>query len=930
MSDPRPSSEPQAADAERQADAAPAGQERTSLFRPVQAGQPGPSGPPSNQNTSQGQGQNPNHPPTAAESDQGRTSLFQPVQPPSSDAPPQPNQGPSQGPSQGPNPNQRPGASDSGQERTSLFQPVTQQPTEQPPSDQQTVALSGSLTGSLSGPGTPPAGQPSSGHPRDDHQQPPNPQAGPAPHSGSLSGSLTGSYSGSLGPTEEKPAAPAEPAPERTTTFSPIRDAETTRFEGSAVSSGRSPGLEGRLGEQQATHVVSGSLLPTDGPPVAGATEVMASGDRPQGPNQALQGALPQPGEPQTVVIPKVNYGGPPPQPEQAGLTALFDGSAAAEQARQEAVGGEQEAESGHGPMSDAEYARRLSKVKRGGLVAAAVVGVLGLLYGADLMLSSNHIPRGVEVAGVSIGGMERSEAEERLRAEIGPRLGTPVAVQAGDVETEIDPESAGLTLDWDRTLTQVQDQPLNPFVRLSSFFTSREVDVVTATDRDQLTAAVEALSPEINREPAEGSIAFEGTTPVAIEPMSGQNLDIDGSVDVLYSGWADGRQLELPVSEVEVATTSEGVQRAITEIAEPAVASPVTITGDGKDALLEPAVIASALTFVPGENGGLSPELDLGKVTESLQPQLADTEEEGKDAEILFDGGSPRIEPSVDGRGINWETTLEPLQDVLRAAVPQERTIPAEYEDQPAEITTEQAEELGIKEQISSFTTGGFAADSGINIRQAAAEVNGAIVPPGETFTLNTHTGPRGLAEGYVEAGIIQDGAPGRAVGGGISQFATTLYNAYYFAGLQDNGHQEHSYYISRYPEGREATVFQNPDGSSVIDVGFVNDSDTGVVIQTNWTPSEVTVTIWGTKRYEVESVTGDRTNLTEPQTKEIPEGEPCSPSNGGQGFTVTDTRIIRDLNGNEVRRDGPRAVTYNPQPKIVCGSEGGEDGDR
>ncbi|APU17930.1 hypothetical protein UA74_29690 [Actinoalloteichus fjordicus] len=975
---------------QRQTGQAPAGQERTSLFRPVQPTEAGPSS-----------GQEPGRQQAGQES----TSLFQPIQQPPAAGQPHGAQSHG-GQSPGGQPQQQGGqpSGAGGQERTSLFQPFQQQPGQQQPNphqggqqqpgqpgqqqplnqnqqtqrqhqpgetgpgqnrpdrpaDQGTAGLSGSLTGSLSGSAP-------------EHGSQPGDRTGPQgtrPQQGdgsALSGSLSGGLSGSLSPDApgtRPPAAEAEP--ERTTTFSPIRDAETTRFEGTGSPAPSSQSsLTGRLGDESATtHVAAGSLQNRDG--YAAQTEAISTTALPQNAQQAttnlnasrptenftagdqgrdgdpaFQGALlgsvtlPPPGspgadEPQTVVIPRI-AAGPAMQIEepQGGLTALFDGSeAAAEHARQESARREAGAEpDSHYPMSDAEYARRLDKVKRGGLIAAAAVGVLGLLYGADLMLTSNHIPRGVTVAGVEIGGMERDAAEDRLRTEIGPRLDDPVAVQAGDVETEIDPESAGLTLDWDRTLTQVQDQPLNPFVRLSSFFTSRDVDVVTATDRAALTSTVEALAPEVNREPAEGTITFEGATPVAVEPVNGQNLDVGRSVDVLYSGWADGRRLDLPVNVVEVSTTSEGVQQAITDYAAPAVASPVTITGDGKNAMLEPGAIASALTFTPDDEGGLTPELDMGKVTESLAPQLADTEEEGQDAEILFTGGSPTIEPSVDGRGINWETTLETLPDVLRSADAAERTLPAEYEEQPAEITTEQVEGLGINEVISSFTTGGFAPDSGINIRQAAQEVNGAIVPPGETFTLNNHTGPRGAAEGYVDAGIIQDGAPGRAVGGGISQFATTLYNAYYFAGLQDNGHQEHSYYISRYPEGREATVFQNPDGSSVIDVGFVNDSDTGVAIQTNWTPSEVTVTIWGTKRYEVESVTGPRTNPTEPQTKEIPEGEPCSPSNGGGGFTVTDTRILRDLSGNEVRRDGPRSVTYNPQPRIVCG--GGDDSD-
>jgi vancomycin resistance protein YoaR len=266
---------------------------------------------------------------------------------------------------------------------------------------------------------------------------------------------------------------------------------------------------------------------------------------------------------------------------------------------------------------------------------------------------------------------------------------------------------------------------------------------------------------------------------------------------------------------------------------------------------------------------------------------------------------------------GVDGGKTLTPLMETLKKT--ESRELKAEYTAKPAKVTTDAANKLGIKEVISEFTTQGFAADSGVNIRTVAAKVNGAIVKPGETFSLNGFTGARTKAQGYVEAGVIKDGAPGREVGGGISQFATTLYNAAYFGAMKDAGHKEHSYYISRYPAAREATVFQNPDGSSVIDLKFTNESDTGVAIQTVWTPSSITVKLWGTKKYEVESVTGGRSNETPPQPKQGP-AENCKASNGAAGFTVSDTRIVREVgSGREVSRN-TRTVKYNPQPQIVC----------
>ncbi|HEX6355117.1 VanW family protein [Actinophytocola sp.] len=563
------------------------------------------------------------------------------------------------------------------------------------------------------------------------------------------------------------------------------------------------------------------------------------------------------------------------------------------------------------------ESAGKRRPLRRAGLIAAAVFGALVVVYGVDLLLSNGEVPRGVTVAGVDVGGESKEDAERILRDEIEPRLQQPLSLRAGDVDAKLNPADAGLTIDWDATLAQAGDQPLSPFTRLTSLFSTREVGVATKTDDKKLAAAVEALRPQIDREPAEGTVTFDGVTPVAVDPKPGQKLDVPGSEKALVDGWASGKSITLPVAVTKVKTTAEGVRKAVDEIAKPAMAGPVVIKGEGKDATLEPAAIAAALVFQPAEDGGLTVTLDNEKLVGAVQPQLASTEVEGKDAEIVFANGAPTVEPSVDGRAVDWAKTMTPLMDTLKKA--EGRELKAEYTPKPAKVTTDAANKLGIKEVIGEWSTGGFAADSGVNIRTVAAEVNGAIVAPGETFSLNGFTGPRTSAQGYVEAGVIKDGAPGREVGGGISQFATTLYNAAYFAAMKDAGHREHSYFISRYPAGREATVFQNHDGSSVIDLKFTNTSDTGVAIQTIWTSSSITVKLWGTKKYEVESVSGPRTNETQPQPKNGP-AENCKASNGAPGFTITDTRIVREVgSGREVSRN-TRTVKYNPQPKIVC----------
>jgi vancomycin resistance protein YoaR len=554
---------------------------------------------------------------------------------------------------------------------------------------------------------------------------------------------------------------------------------------------------------------------------------------------------------------------------------------------------------------------------RRALLITGGVVAALGLLYGGDLLFSSGSIPRGVTVVGVPVGGIALANAEQSLRAQIEPRTTQPVPVTIGDAKTTVDPRTAGLSVDWPATVVHAGAQPLNPVTRITSLFTSREVGVVTRSDPAALNGALTELKPAFDKPAVEGNIRFDGITPQPVTPVAGQELDVQAAAAALDRDWASGVPVALPLTTLKPITTDADVTSAMSKVAKPAVSGPVTITGENNGkATLTPANIAAALTFHADATAGLVPDLNQDALTAVLKPQLADSETPGRDATLDFTGPTPVVLPSQDGRGVDYPATLKLLLPVLTGTGPRQLT--AVYGQQPAKLTTEGLAKLGISGIIGEFTTHGFAADSGMNIKRAAEQINGTIVQPGATFSLNAVTNPRDAAHGYVEAGIIEDGHPARGIGGGVSQVATTLYNASYFAGMTNVEHREHSFYISRYPAGREATVFDN-----VIDLKFRNDNPTAIMIQTVWAPGTITVRIYGTKRYDVTSTPGPRTNPTDPKTVTLPADQPdqpCTASKGAPGFTITDTRTLRELSTGQVHTE-TRTVRYNPSPAIVCG---------
>ncbi|PRY47934.1 vancomycin resistance protein YoaR [Geodermatophilus tzadiensis] len=556
-------------------------------------------------------------------------------------------------------------------------------------------------------------------------------------------------------------------------------------------------------------------------------------------------------------------------------------------------------------------------------LAPVAVLAALGVAYGVDLLVAGDDVPRNTVVAGIDIGGLSPAAAADRLEEDLAPRVAADHVVVADDVETTLSPATAGITLDVEGTVDAADDQPLAPWTRLASLFTERQVTPVITGEETSLTAQVDTIATQVDRVPVDASIAIEDTTATLVEPADGRTLDREGAAEAITAALASGGDpatpIELPVDVVPVRVDAEEAQRVLDETVTPALAAPVTVTSqDGATSVDVPVeAIAASLTFTPEDGGELTVGVDPAALQTAMGEDFTAFGTPAEDARFEVTGDTVRVVPSVDGTGVDPAWLSTELLAVLPDPAP--RTITAELGPVPAELTTEEAEALGITEEVSSFTTTTGNNSSGTNIRVVSEEVDGALVLPGETFSLNTHTGPRGTAQGYVPANVISGGELSTAVGGGISQFATTMFNAVFFAGLEDVYHKPHSFYISRYPAGREATVYEGQ-----IDLQWRNDTETGIYVDTQWTPGasggSITVTFYGTRYYEVEAIEGPRRNIRQPAVQEKVDDGSCIAQGGAQGFDVTVTRVFRDLqSGAEVRRES-FDTSYAAEAVIRC----------
>nr|WP_128377330.1 VanW family protein [Streptomyces cavernae] len=553
---------------------------------------------------------------------------------------------------------------------------------------------------------------------------------------------------------------------------------------------------------------------------------------------------------------------------------------------------------------------------------AALVAGVAGVgfggLYLVGLLASGDDIPEGTRVGGVDIGGLSRSQAREKLDSSLGRAWSEPVEVRVGGTVSTVD--VAGISLDSEQTVARAAQEGSDPFTVIGRLFTSgdREVEPVTRVDEAAARASLAGKAKAYNRKAREGDVTFHAGKPVAKRPVTGRSLDVDGAIEALAATVPGQRKgpVRLPVRTTEPRVGAAEVNRAMKRFAGPAMSAPVTLTAGGRKIEISPSTLGKHLTMKPDGDKGLTPVLD-GKgllADPVVASPLALATDKAVNAKLRLDGG--RVVVASDGES-GQEVTAQALRKAVLPLLTKTgtaRTGAVATEGVRPELTRENVGRLGIKEKMSSFTVN-FEPEAYrvTNIGRAAELIDGSVVLPGDTWSLNGTVGERTEANGFVEGIIINNNQFEKAAGGGVSTVATTVFNAVFFAGVKPVEYGAHSFYIERYPEGREATVAW---GS--LDLKFRNDSGNAIYIDARATDTSVTVTFLGTKKYdEVEAVKGPRTNVQQPGSREG-SGEKCVPQTPLEGFDVAVDRIFKN-DGREVDRETFK-TRYVPRDEVTC----------
>lgn len=554
---------------------------------------------------------------------------------------------------------------------------------------------------------------------------------------------------------------------------------------------------------------------------------------------------------------------------------------------------------------------------RRALLTAGAIVAGAAAFYAGMLVGSSGDVPANTTVLGVQIGGMSSTEAVSALESQLGPRTEQPMRIEAYDSTMEVTPADLGMTFDATATVQDASGRLLNPFAMVQRLFGSVAIDPVVVIDEAVTIEDLEEFAAAVSTEPVEPVLSYSGVLPVLTPGEEGNGVDLEASVDLVADAFLVSTEpVALPevtiaptVSEAEAIATRDG-------FATVAVSGPVIVEAGTVTAEVKPETIARSLTFV-AVDGRFEHEVNGAKIYRAISDDLAPIETPGNDATFQIVNGTPVVVPSKVGEGVADEDLAAAVDSVLDQTGDARRAnAPITVRD-PA-ITTEMAAELGVIEEISSFTQSTPSAAYMVhNLALAAEYINGTLLMPGDVFSMNGTTENRDPVDGYMEGFVIGPGGVfAKALGGGLSAATTTMWSAAFYAGLEPVEVRAHSIYISRYVPGLEATVAWD-----YFDMKFENDTPTAVFITASTTNTTMTVTMYGTKQYtDVKAEVGERYNVTDFRTI-YNTADNCAAQSGGVGFTIDVDRVFYD-GDTEVDRE-TFTTRYSPAPKVVCGPD-------
>lgn len=569
---------------------------------------------------------------------------------------------------------------------------------------------------------------------------------------------------------------------------------------------------------------------------------------------------------------------------------------------------------------------RRRSR-SRSAVVTVALCGagllILAALVGLAYSGSRQELAEGTRVAGIDVGGLSRRAAIAKLDARYSQVAATPVTFAAAGESFSFAANQLAVEPDWSAAVAAAGRAgdgfgPIRGFRRLRTRFFGAEVLPRLAVSNAALEFALDGIAAKTSSTPRSAALELRGLRVVMVPERAGARLDRDAAAEVIVRslGQLDrsSTPVPLPVAVAAPTVTTDVLAPALRR-ARVALSGPVYLKGPARSWRLSRVRVASLL-LLPSE--GATRIAFAGAAADAYFRSLS--RRVGKppvDAGFAASGEGIQVVPARDGLELDVPATASAL---LRAATrPTDRVARLTVVRAAPERTTREALAMGIDHRMSSYKTYySGTADRIANLQLGVRELDGTLVPPGGTFSLNDAIGERTVERGFRVAPVIIGTKFAEEVGGGTSQVATTVFNAAWEAGLRITERNPHSLYISRYQLGRDATVYWPS-----LDLKFVNDTDSWVLVKGFAESDGISVAIYGGEHRRVVSSAGTfevtgRVPVKRVKDKTLPKGKTVVDEEGSAPSRTSVTRTVYGADG-KVIHDETWTTSYKGETRIV-----------
>ena len=566
---------------------------------------------------------------------------------------------------------------------------------------------------------------------------------------------------------------------------------------------------------------------------------------------------------------------------------------------------------------------RSVRLIARWILVSLALFAVLTALLGLAFAGSPVRIAEGVHIAGVDVGGLTKKEARALLESRFERVARVPVVFTAGGKEYPIKATTLGVEADWATAIESASREgegfgPVRGFKRLQARFFGSEIAPPVQAYEAALEFKLAGLARSIDQRHVEAKLVRRGLAVEVVAGQPGRRLAQEPAATRIVRALARlerGQPIALPVRLDPADVTATDLAPAAAQ-ARNALAAPVRLEYEGTRWKLPRWRIAELLSLPVG---GATDIAIAGPGAEAWFAKLRKTVERAPtDATFRPAGDGVEIVAAKDGLAIDVPATAKAL---LAAAVSADaRTATLAVRTAEAERTTAEAQAMGIERRLASYTTlYAGTSDRITNLQLGVSLLNGALLAPGDTFSFNDRVGERTIERGFRPAPVIIKDEYEEDVGGGVSQVATTVFNAVWEAGLKIAERNPHSLYISRYQLGRDATV-NYPD----LDLKFVNDTPKWVFVAGASGGSGITVSIYGGgPERRIESGTGSIRETGPAPIRRVKDptllkGKTEIEEEGSPARAASVTRTVYDEQG-KVLHDETWNTSYRGEYRII-----------